>query len=172
VLAGRADGSVTLWGPDRRPETIKPADYKPVYDVTFSAQGSLLASADSSGSVSLWNSLGRNITLLRGHNGPASAVKFRDDGQQLFSSGADGTVRVWDVSSRRLLMTFEEGDGSVNHVDVSADGSTILQSAENGLARLLSCTVCGPIESVAALARSHAFRTLTPEEELRFSLLN
>ena len=170
VLAGRADGSVTLWGPDRRPVTIKPVDYRPVYDVAFNPDGSLLATADSSGSISLWNTLGTNIAPLRGHNGPASALRFRGDGEQLFSSGADGTVRVWDVKSRRLLMTFEGGDGSVNYVDVSSDGGTILQSGENGQARMLSCTVCGSVESVVALARSRAFRVLTPEENRRFSL--
>jgi WD40 repeat protein len=172
VLAGRADGSVTLWGPDRKPVTIKSVDHKPVYDVMFSPNGSLIASVDSSGSVSLWNTLGTNIAPLRGHDGPASAVRFRSDGEQVLSSGADGTIRVWDVRSRRLLMTFEEGDGSVNHLDVSPDGATIVQSAENGQARLLSCAVCGPVESVVALAKSHAFRTLTPEEERRFSLSN
>jgi WD40 repeat protein len=169
VLAGRADGSITLWGPDRRPVAIRPIDHKPVYDVTFSPDGSLLASVDSSGSVSVWNTLGRNITLLRGHDGPASTVRFRGDGEQLFSSGADGTVRVWDVRTRRLLMTFEEGDGSVASVDISPNGDTVLQSADNGQARLLSCGVCGPMESVVALARSRAFRALTPEEEQRFS---
>ena len=67
-------------------------------------------------------------------------------------------------------MTFGEGDGSVNYLDVSSDGTTIIQSAENGQGRLLSCAVCGPVESVVALADSHAFRELTPEEEQRFSL--
>jgi WD40 repeat protein len=170
VLAGRADGSVTLWGPDRRPVTIRPADLQAVYDVAFHPNGSLLATADSTGGIALWDTLGRNAAPLRGHDGPASALQFRGDGKQLFSSGADGTVRVWDVTSRRLLMTFEEGDGSVNYVDVSSDGRTILQSSENGRARMFSCAVCESVDAVITLARPRAFRVLTPEEERRFSL--
>jgi hypothetical protein len=30
--------------------------------------------------------------------------------------------------------------------------------------------VCGPVETVAELAKSRAFRELTPEEERRFAL--
>ena len=165
VLAGRGDGSLTLWGPDRHPLTIKPADYAAVYDTVFNADGSLIASVDSSGSVDVWDRGGRSVAVLRGHRGPASAVRFGQDGQHVYSSGADGTVRVWDLRTEELLMTFPDTDGVVSFIDVSPDG-TILKSAETQKAlRLLSCEVCGPLDSVVELARSHAFRTLTPDEE-------
>jgi WD40 repeat protein len=169
VLAGRADGSLELWGPDRHQVTIKPVDYKPVYKAVFGRGGSAIASADSSGSVNVWDVHGHTVAVLRGHEGLASAVHFRGDTGQLVSSGADGTVRVWDVDTQALLMSFENTDGFASYVDVTRDGSTILKSAENGQAlRLLSCAVCEPLDFVIGLARSHAFRALTEDEERRF----
>ena len=81
MLAGRGDGSLTLWGPDRHPLTIKPADYPTVYDAVFNSDGSLIASVPAaSGSVDIWDLHGARVTDLRGHKGPATGVRFgRDD---------------------------------------------------------------------------------------------
>ena len=96
-------------------------------------------------------------------------MRFTGDGQLLVTAGYDGTVRVWNIKTQRLLMNFENTDGAASYVDVSPDGSTIVKSAESGQAlRVLSCEVCGPLDSVVELARSRAFRTLTPDEERRF----
>jgi WD40 repeat protein len=170
VLAGRADGSLTLWGPDRHPMLVKPVDFKPVYNAVFDSSGSRIASADSSGRVDVFDIHGRDIAVLRGHEGPAGSVRFGGDGGQVISTGVDGTVRVWDIATQAPLMTFENTDGTTTYVDVSPDGSTILKSSESGQAiRLLSCNVCGSLSSVVRLARSHAFRTLTSDEAKRYS---
>jgi WD40 repeat protein len=172
VLAGRNDGSLTLWGSDHQPVTIKPVDNRAVYDADFSTDGSLIASVDSSGSVDLRDRRGESIAALHGHVGPASAVRFSRDGQQLVSSGADGTVRLWDVRTADLLVTFPDTDGVVSFVDVDPDG-TILKSAESQQAvRLLSCDVCGSRDAVLRLARSRAFRALTPDEERQYAAFN
>jgi WD40 repeat protein len=88
---------------------------------------------------------------------------------RLMSSGIDGTVRVWDTGTFRAVMGFERSDGPAQSVDASPDGQVILKSSEEGqVLRLLSCEACGPIASTVTLARSRAFRRLTPDEEQRF----
>jgi len=167
VAAGRGDGTVTLWGPQRVPTTITTGGG--VNAVAFSPDGRLVASADDSGSVYLTDLQGTVVAVLRGHAGAAKAVRFRPDGQQLISGGTDGTLRVWDVHTAGLLLTVAAADGPADSVDVSPDGATMLKSSEDGLSlRLLSCEVCGPLDAVVALAREHAFRRLTPDEERRF----
>jgi WD40 repeat protein len=170
VVAGRFDGSITSWGPDRMPRTVRPSNFRAVYDLDFDTEGTLLAVADASGSIDIWDPEGRQVAVLLGHAGPVSAVRYRRDGEQLVSSGADGTVRVWDTRTYEQLTTFPAADGSASFVDFSPDGRTIVKSAENQHAlRLLACDLCGTRDAVLQRARTHAFRTLTADEERRFS---
>ncbi len=168
VAAGRADGTITLWAPQRDPVTI-PTTEGSVNDVAFSPDGALVASAHDSGSIHMTSTDGTRVAVLRGHDGAAYTLRFRLDGQQLVSGGSDGVVRVWDTRTDGQLMAFDPGGGPVDAVDLSPDGAMILKSSEPGeTLRLLSCTVCGPLDDVVALAKSHAFRQLTPDEERRF----
>jgi WD40 repeat protein len=168
VAAGRDDGTITLWGPQRAPITITAVDGA-VNSVAFSPDGSLIASAHDSGSIHLMDLRGNAIAVLRGHSSVAYAVRFRSDGQQLVSGGGDGVVRVWDTRTGELLREFDPGGGPADSVDIGPDGARILKSSEKGQTlRLLTCQVCGSLDSVVALARSHPSRPLTPDEEHRF----
>jgi WD40 repeat protein len=170
ILIGSDDGSVTLWGPDRHPATIKPVDQRTINEATFNADGSYIATADVSGSVAIWDVHGTRIAGMRGHEGSATGVRFSRDGRQLVSSGVDGTVRVWDVATSSPLAVFDSEDGAVSYVDISTDGRAIVTSARGRqVLRELSCEVCDSREDVVDLAQSRAFRKLTTDEEERFS---
>jgi WD40 repeat protein len=73
------------------------------YAVALSADGRLLASADSrSHAVRLWDvASGDELPPLAGHAGKVRALLFSADGARLFSASEDSTVLAWDVADRR-----------------------------------------------------------------------
>jgi eukaryotic-like serine/threonine-protein kinase len=73
----------------------------PANDITFSPDGTRLASAQVDGTVKVWDAAtGLETLTLKGHTDEVWSVAFSPDGHQLISASADGTVRVWDA--RRL----------------------------------------------------------------------
>jgi WD40 repeat protein/uncharacterized caspase-like protein len=70
----------------------------PIYCVTYSPDGRILASASEDRSVKLWDvATRREIRTLMGHSDRVESVAFSPDGKLVASSGDDGRVVVWEV---------------------------------------------------------------------------
>ena len=74
-----------------------------VYDVRFSPDGELLATAGLDGKVILWNTADpampeRIGDPLTGHTGGVTAVAFARDRPVLATAGLDGRVILWDLT--------------------------------------------------------------------------
>jgi len=67
-----------------------------VYSVTFSPDGSLLASG-SWGTVKVWDSSNGNLLWARQHSGRVYSVAFSPNGNLLASGSSDKTVKVWSI---------------------------------------------------------------------------
>jgi hypothetical protein len=75
-----------------------------VYSVSYSPDGTRLASASQDKTVKVWDSRsGAELLTLRGYPQPVTSICYSPDGSRLASASFDGTVKVWDSRSGRLL---------------------------------------------------------------------
>lgn len=69
-----------------------------IWEVSFNAQGDLLASAGGDGVVQIWDlTAGQPLATLPGHGGAATSVQFSPDGRWLATGDLDGRLRIWGI---------------------------------------------------------------------------
>jgi WD40 repeat protein len=75
-----------------------------INDLTFTPDGTTVATAHTDGTVRLWESAtGVERLQLHGHEDDVTGLAFSADGSKLASVGDNGLVRVWAVDVDDLL---------------------------------------------------------------------
>nr|WP_091270358.1 serine/threonine-protein kinase [Parafrankia irregularis] len=104
----------------------------PIERITFSSDGTLLATVTRDGSVGVWDvsQPARPLILSRltDHSAPVTDAALRPDGAVLATAGIDQKVQVWSLADRRrpaLLAELTGHLGAVDATEFSADGRTL-----------------------------------------------
>ena len=97
---------------------------KTVYVLSFSPDGSRLASGLGDNTVRLWDgTTGVQIATLQGHSKGVTHLSFSPDGSRLASGSSDSTVRLWDSATGVPIFTLESHPYRVGSLSFSPDGS-------------------------------------------------
>lgn len=124
------DKSFYWTGPE--PDIVLRGHTAPVRQITYNADGSLLASAGLDDTVRLWNMPeGTSRAVLYGHLAAVWDVDFSPDGAHIASVGGDGTLRLWDVQTGEQLQAIQLGI-TVEIVAFSPDGTRIAAAGQDG----------------------------------------
>jgi WD40 repeat protein len=127
-----------------------------VYNIHFSPDGELIASASGDKTIKLWKKDGTFLKTLTGHTDEILSINFSPDGQLMASASRDGIVKLWKLDGT-LLHTLTEHQATVNNVTWSRDGQTLASASDDGTIKLwkLDGTLLktiqdkGPISSVS-----------------------
>ncbi len=100
TLAGPWGNTVTLWDLATGAKIANLERQRGgVTSVSFSPDGTTLASGTGYGAVSLWDVVTlESVGTLSGHRSGVASVSFSPDGATLASGSEDGTVKLWETS--------------------------------------------------------------------------
>jgi WD40 repeat protein len=113
LAAGDNDNRVLVWetaqayrsGMEEYPQPVvfsghagQAGNYRAlIWQVVFSPDGSLLASAGGDGSVRIWDVRGNRSQMVTWHAAGVTSLGFSPDGRLLASGSLDHTLRIWGV---------------------------------------------------------------------------
>lgn len=114
VIRILAPGSRTSRGRDR----LEVAS-EPVFQLAFSADGALLATATMGGEIAIWDvGLRERLLNFEAHQGPIYRLSWSPDGRLILSEARDGKTVLWDarLGTPRVTRVFEPMVESRGHV--------------------------------------------------------
>jgi eukaryotic-like serine/threonine-protein kinase len=127
------------------------ADADDVYFVTFSRDGSKLATSGRDRTARVWNAnTGASICACSGHTDDVNWVDFSPDQNQVGTASDDHTVKVWDAATGKEQFTLRGHDSKVVAVRFSPMGKTLVSADDQGVLKLWDLSSRRLLKSVAA----------------------
>lgn len=100
-----------------------------VQSVSFSPDGTKIASASYDNTVKLWNQNGEELKTLTKHTQPVMSVSFSFDNQRIATTSLDKTVKLWDREGN-FIGSLEDHKNWVYSVSFSRDGKMATSDAD------------------------------------------
>ena len=156
---GGSKGSLSLWHwPTRRKLAVLSGHRGGVNSIDFSADDSVLASADTEGLVKLWSvAEGKERLTFRAHapGHAATVVRFSPDGALLATASyLERNIRLWNASGGESRGSLPRTDSGCRALAFSPDGAILALARADGTTVLWSVAEERPLASVVANERS------------------
>ena len=108
-----------------------------VYSVTFSPDGTILASGALDPAIKLWDvATQTNIATRTRFTSGVNSVSFAPDGGILASGSGDTVAHLWDAATWAIITTLQGHTDDVNSVSFSPDGDILASGSEDRTVKL------------------------------------
>ncbi|MGO9915657.1 MAG: protein kinase domain-containing protein [Isosphaeraceae bacterium] len=108
-----------------------------VRSVSWSPDGTRLATASWDGTAKVWDAAGgKELLTLKGHSSALWSVAWSPEGKRLATASVDGMANVWDASSGGHLLTLTGHKGQVCALSWSPDGRRLATGSWDWTIRL------------------------------------
>lgn len=142
-----------------------------VYGVSFTPDGSLLASCGKDRNVLIWlTATGKCVKVLRGHEAPVLSVDWAPGGESLCSGAQDSTVRLWDASTLSQAHVLRGARGGVYCCAFSPDGGCIAAGARDYTVRVFDTSGAAIVGPAAHTGRDGAGETTEASSSVAWAL--
>ncbi len=134
IVTGETDGTIRYWDIahlDRVPPPLKRGHTNTIKDLTFSPDGTLLASASLDTAVKLWDRQGNLLRTLPGHTDGVDSVSFSSDSQLLASGSQDGIIRLWNRKGDLVNILYGHRQG-IRVVRFQPQGNMLISGDRSG----------------------------------------
>ena len=148
-LSDEAANTIALWIEQGAPDWDAGLEghTSNVNSVSFSPDGSMLASGSWDDTIRLWDvATGAPLRTLEGHTSDVNSVSFSPDGSMLASGSWD--IRLWDVATGAPLRTLRGHTDSVDSVSFSPDGSMLASGSWDYTIRLWDVATGAPLRTL------------------------
>ena len=133
LATGRTNEGIEVWGVEDGASIQAQSAGDGDMLVTFSPNGSTLASASWYGLLSLGSITGATSTSSwYGHADAVSSLAFSPDGTRLASAAMDGSLKLWQVSDQTLLGSIEGHSSNLTSMTLTRDGTYLAAGFERG----------------------------------------
>jgi WD40 repeat protein len=143
-------GNVWLWNPATGEEIgVLSGHQRPVYTLSFSPDGCLLASGEYSGVVKLWDVATKTLrTTLKpaadNFADEVTALAFSPDSGTL-AVAVDRTLQLWDVATGTFIARLAGHEGKVQCLAFAPDGTRLASGSHDQTVRLWDVARYGPM---------------------------
>jgi len=142
IAIGTRQGGLQVWHRNDRTateghHTDLPAHEGDIWDLAFSPDGQLLASASADGTVHV-HDLATNgpVRSLKGHQAAVYGVDFSPDGGLMATASRDRSIRLWDTTTWQERFSLDGHEGTVHSVRFSPTGAELVSASRDGSVRV------------------------------------
>jgi WD40 repeat protein len=158
IAAGGDESTIRVWHADTgrpAPAPQTPKSFNRIVVLTFSPDGTKLASAADS-EARVWNvGTGEPVTPEFSHKKTITAVQFSPDGTRLLTANWDNTARVWDAATGKPVGQALSHDKPITNAVFSPDGKRVATASGDDTVRVWDAgsgsPVTPPLKSPSAI---------------------
>ena len=108
-----------------------------VFDLSWSPDGTKLATSGADGSVKIWDAVQGKLSLdLKGHQRGVFVVEWSADGQRLATGGFDFSIQIWDTQTGEQQHKLISQTKSLSALAWSPNSRLILTASEDKTVKL------------------------------------